>query len=87
MTLTVELANKVSEITEGVEDMDSYKDSTVSAINNISAVSQEIAAATEEVSAATEEQLSAIEELSLYAKQLDNTANSLNGSIKAFKID
>ncbi len=83
----VELANKVSEITEGVEDMDSYKDSTVSAIHNISAVSQEIAAATEEVSAATEEQLSAIEELSLYAKQLDSTANSLNESIKVFKID
>ena len=47
----VELANTVSDITGGVEDMNSYKDSTISAIQNISAVSQEIAAATEEVSA------------------------------------
>lgn len=83
----VELANTVSDITGGVEDMNSYKDSTISAIQNISAVSQEIAAATEEVSASTEEQLSAIEELSMYAKQLDDTANNLNKSIKLFKIE
>lgn len=83
----VELANTVSDITGGVEDMNSYKDSTISAIQNISAVSQEIAAATEEVSASTEEQLSAIEELSMYAKQLDDTANNLNKPIKLFKIE
>ena len=83
----VELANTVSDITGGVEDMNSYKDSTISAIQNISAVSQEFAAATEEVSASTEEQLSAIEELSMYAKQLDDTANNLNKSIKLFKIE
>jgi methyl-accepting chemotaxis protein len=59
----VELANKVSEITKGMEDMEKYKESTLSAIHNISSVSQQIAASTEEVSASTQEQLSAIEEL------------------------
>jgi methyl-accepting chemotaxis protein len=83
----VELANKVSEITKGMEDMEKYKESTLSAIHNISSVSQQIAASTEEVSASTQEQLSAIEELTMYAKQLDETANNLNESIKSFKID
>lgn len=83
----VELANKVSEITKGMEDMEKYKESTLSAIHNISSVSQQIAASTEEVSASTQEQLSAIEELNLYAKQLDETAKNLNESIKSFKID
>lgn len=83
----VELANKVSEITKGVEDMDKYKTETLASIYSISSVSQEIAAATEEVSASTQEQLSSIEELATYAKQLDDTANSLNDSIKSFKVN
>lgn len=82
-----ELANKVSEITAGVEEMEKYKESTLSAMYNISAVSQQIAASTEEVSASTQEQLSAIEELTSYAKQLDETANNLNASINTFKVN
>jgi methyl-accepting chemotaxis protein len=83
----VELDNKVSEITKGMEEMEKYKDSTLTAIHNISSVSQQIAASTEEVSASTQEQLSAIEELASYAKQLDETASNLNESIKSFKIN
>lgn len=80
------LAGKVGEIMGGIIDMDSYKNETIAAITNISSVSQEIAASTEEVSASTEEQLSSIEELSGFAKQLDDAANSLNESIKKFKV-
>ncbi|HHW22540.1 MAG TPA: methyl-accepting chemotaxis protein [Clostridiaceae bacterium] len=82
----VDLANKVSEITKGMEDMEKYKESTLTAIYSISSVSQQIAASTEEVSASTEEQLSSIEELAMFAKQLDETAQNLNESIKSFKI-
>ena len=83
----IELANKLDEITASVGDMEKYKESTLSAIFNISAVSQQIATSTQEVSASTEEQLSAIEELASYAKQLNETANNLNESIKMFKIN
>lgn len=83
----IELANKLDEITASVGDMEKYKESTLSSIFNISAVSQQIAASTQEVSASTEEQLSAIEELASYAKQLNETANNLNESIKMFKIN
>lgn len=83
----VKLALKVSEITNGIEDMDSYKNSTIAAINNISSVSDEIAAATQEVSSSTEEQLSEIEELTTYAKQLDAEAKNLNESINKFKVN
>jgi methyl-accepting chemotaxis protein len=83
----VNLAYKVNEITNGIEDMDSYKNGTISAINNISSVSDEIAAATQEVSSSTEEQLSIIEDLAAYAKQLDAAAKNLNESIKKFKVN
>jgi methyl-accepting chemotaxis protein len=80
------LAQKVNGIMAGVFDMDSYKNETINAINNISAVSQEIAASTQEVSASTQEQLSAIEELSGYAEQLDEAAAHLTESISRFRI-
>ena len=80
------LNDKVSEIAKSVEEMEKYKESTLSSMYNISAVSEEIAASTEEVSASTEEQLSAIEELASYARHLDDTAQNLHESIKMFKI-
>ncbi len=81
-----ELGQKVNEISEGIDEMDSYKNSTITAIHNISAVSQEIAASTQEVSAATEEQLSSIEQLLSYTNELDDAAHSLNDSIQLFKV-
>ena len=81
------LAQKVSEIMGGVNEMDSYTNETVTSIQNISSVSEEIAASTEEVTASTEEQLSSIEELSSYAQQLGEAAKSLEESISRFKID
>ena len=81
-----ELGQKVNQITEGIEEMNNYKDNTITAIHNISAVSQEIAASTQEVSAATEEQLSSIEQLLSYTKELDDAAHSLNDSIQIFKV-
>jgi methyl-accepting chemotaxis protein len=81
-----QLAKKVDEIMKSVSDMDSYKNETINAINNISSVSQQIAASTEEVSASTEEQLGSIEELNGYAKQLEDAAAVLNESISKFKL-
>ena len=81
------LGKKVNEVMTGVTDMDTYKEDTLLAIQNISTVSEEIAASTQEVSASTEEQLSSIEELSAYAQQLDDAARSLQESISKFKIN
>lgn len=82
-----ELAKKVNDINDGVNEMNNYKNRAIGAIHNISSVSQEIAAATEEVSASTEEQVSSIEELNSHAKELENAAGRLEESIKSFKVD
>ena len=80
------LARNVNDIIDIVSDMDNYKKQTITAIENISSVSQQIAASTQEVSASTQEQLSNIEELSGYANQLEATAKALNEAISKFKV-
>jgi methyl-accepting chemotaxis protein len=80
------LSDKVKDIMVVVDEMDSYKEETISSIYNISAVSEQIAASTEEVSASTEGQLTSIEELSDFASQLEAAANTLNDAISKFKI-
>jgi len=81
------LVEKVSEINVGVEEMMENKDLTITAIHNISAVSEQTAASSEEVTASTEEQVSSIEELSGYAEELTEAARKLSESISKFIID
>ncbi|HHV98563.1 MAG TPA: methyl-accepting chemotaxis protein [Clostridiaceae bacterium] len=81
------LVEKVSEINAGVEEMMENKDLTITAIQNISAVSEQTAASSEEVTASTEEQVSSTEELSAYAEELTEAARKLSESISKFIID
>jgi methyl-accepting chemotaxis protein len=81
------LVDKLEDITSGIKDIDSFKNETVTSIQNISSVSEEIASSTEEVTASTEEQLSSIEELSNLTHQLNDAAIKLKEAIKRFIID
>lgn len=82
-----ELAEHLEMISQGILDMDEYKDEAVSAMHNISAVSQESAASSEEVTASTEEQLAGIEELAAYAQDLSAASDQLYKAINKFKIE
>lgn len=81
------LADKINEIMNRISEMDDYKNHTITAMQNISAVSQESAASIQEVTASTEEQLSGIEELAAFAQELSETADELSKTIGKFKIN
>ncbi|HEX2945537.1 MAG TPA: methyl-accepting chemotaxis protein [Clostridia bacterium] len=82
-----QLAGKVENTIDAISEMDSYKVQTVSAIENISAVSEQTAASSQEVTASTQEQLSGIEELAAYAQQLNEAAHDLTEAISKFKVE
>lgn len=82
-----ELAHHLDMISQGVIEMDKYKDEVVSAMHDISAVSEESAASSEEVTASTEEQLAGIEELAAYAQDLSAASDKLYKAINKFKIE
>jgi len=80
------LMGKISHITLEVEGMESNKEQTIIAIQNISLVSEETAASSQEVTASAQEQFSSIEELAAQAEELGNAANMLTESISRFRI-
>jgi methyl-accepting chemotaxis protein len=81
-----QLTGKVENILSGIADMESYKDETLLAIQNITSVSQQIAASTQEMTASSQDQLVSIEELSKYAQQLEGIARALSDSISSFRV-
>lgn len=82
----VQLIEKVSEVTTNSKDMDAKKDSIISMIEKLSALSEETAASTEQVSAATEEQSASMHELSHHASSLHDLSNDLLEKVKRFKL-
>lgn len=81
------LANNITGIQGGMQDINSAKNATLMSIQNISAVSQETAASVEEVTATSERQLAAVEQLSGEASELSSTSEQLIETISAFKIE
>ena len=81
------LAEKVDNTINAVSDMDDYKIGTMTAMENISAISEETAASSQEVTASTQEQLSGIEELTTYAQKLNDAASKLTEAISKFKVE
>lgn len=81
-----EITSKVKETSVFVDEMNEDKNMIVSAIENISAVSEETAASTEEVSASVEQQANAVDDVARAAEELNNLADSLNGEISRFKV-
>jgi methyl-accepting chemotaxis protein len=81
------LSKQLEDIKNDSNDMNAFKAEALTAIQNISAVSEETAASTQEANASAEEQLANIEQLAGFAEQLGEYAKKMNESISAFKID
>lgn len=81
-----EIIASVNILVENIEKVYSDKDQVLSAIEGISAVSQESAAATEEVSASMEEQASSMMNIGETTKKLAEISTALNDIVNQFKI-
>jgi methyl-accepting chemotaxis protein len=81
------LSKQLEAIKNDANDMNAFKTEAITAIQNISAVSEETAASTQEANASAEEQLANIEQLANFAEELGEYAKKMNESISAFKID
>ncbi len=81
------LSEQVGHIMSRIEEMEENKESAITSIQNISAVSQQTAASTEEVTASAQEQQASIEDLARFAGELEASANELKTSISKFKLN
>lgn len=77
---------KVKEIRSSILITNENKSSLLSAIENISSVSEETASASEEVTASTEEINATMEEFARYSENLKKLADQLGLEVKKFKI-
>lgn len=81
-----ELMKQIEKIKEEVYAIENIKNDTLSAISNISAVSQQTAAATREVSDKTEYEFVSVENLNKIIFTLEEKARNLEKEIGVFKI-
>ena len=81
-----ELMKQIEKIKEEVYAIENIKNDTLSAISNISAVSQQTAAATREVSDKTEYEFESVENLNKIIITLEEKARNLEKEIGVFKI-
>lgn len=77
---------KIKDVNDAISKMQHDKDSVITAINNISSVSQETAASSEEVAATTEHQLKAIDDMQQDAARLDELVQELDKKLKKYKV-
>jgi len=80
------MIDKVEDVKLSIVDINQKKQSAVSEIENISAISQETASASEEVTASTEEITAAMDQFTKYADNLQLLAEELETEITKFKI-
>lgn len=80
------LTDNLSEISKGIYMIEGTKNETLSAIESISAGSQETAASTAELAITANEQLKAVEQLNEAANILDSDSRKLQDSIDLFKV-
>ncbi len=80
------LADNLSKITEGINDMDVAKRDTLSAIESISAVAEETASSATEVNNAAARQLEAVEKLNNESEGLIARSDDLVEAINKFTI-
>lgn len=82
-----DLANRLQKIAGGIIDISKANETTLAAIENISAVSEENSAASEEVEATAEQQLEAVTLLNNDIKVLKEDTKKLEEAINLFKIN
>ncbi|QNU68282.1 methyl-accepting chemotaxis protein [Ruminiclostridium herbifermentans] len=80
------IVEKISDVNTAVIKMQNDKGDVISAIENISSVSQQTAASSEEVAATTENQLKILDEMKQSAQSLDQLVNQLNANLKKYKL-
>lgn len=81
------LAYNLNDILNGLRTIETAKDGTMNAIQNISSVSQQTAASSEEVNATTQNQIDTVERLREAAIALEENAKKLENAIKIFIIN
>lgn len=81
------MITKVDEVKISVIDINVKKQSTVSEIENISAISEQTAASSQQVTASTEEITATMEEFTNHSSELQKLAEQLGTEINKFKIN
>jgi methyl-accepting chemotaxis protein len=81
------LIGNMGMIMESIHTIDAAREGTLTAIENISAVSQQTAAATLSVSEATSHQIEAVDSLHLLSKELTENALALGMAVDKFVMD
>lgn len=81
-----DLALNLNDILTRLKEIESAKDDTLNAIQNISAVTEETAASSQEVNATAINQVDSVERLQSSAQVLEEDARKLAEAIKIFKL-
>lgn len=83
---TENISCQLKSVTAVMNDIYSYKEKTIEAVENISVLAEESSAATEEVLASVEEQSASAQELASLSNELYEAVQVLNKSISIFKV-
>ncbi|MCY6369297.1 methyl-accepting chemotaxis protein [Clostridium ganghwense] len=82
----VDMIEQTNHLVLNIDKVNEDKDSVLSSIHGISAISEESAASTEEVSASMEEQSSAMENVAQTTEELENIVKQLDSVVQKFNI-
>jgi methyl-accepting chemotaxis protein len=80
------IVSKINDVNKAVIKMQDDKGEVISAIENISSVSQQTAASSEEVAATTENQLKTLDDMKIAAQSLDQLVKQLDIKLKKYKL-
>jgi len=80
------IVTKINDVNTAVIKMQNDKGEVISAIENISSVSQQTAASSEEVAATTESQLKTLGDMKIAAQSLDQLVKQLDVKLKKYKL-
>lgn len=80
------IVSKINDVNLAVIKMQEDKSEVISAIENISSVSQQTAASSEEVAATTENQLKTLEEMKIASQSLNQLVKQLDEKLKKYKL-
>lgn len=80
------IVEKINEVNKAVIKMQTDKTEVISAIENISSVSEETAASSQEVAATTENQLKTIDDMKIASESLSQLVKQLDVKLKRYKL-
>lgn len=80
------IVEKINDVNKAVIKMQDDKSEVISAIENISSVSQQTAASSEEVAATTENQLKTLDDMKVASESLNQLVKQLDGKLKKYKL-